>query len=118
MVLFVVAQLPHTFKDADVLWLLDNTVSLHAHVKGMSGNTFLRRLVACTHMCWFRAHANVWYEFVGSEDNWADGISRRGFSDITVANLAGRFQPTYLHLKQSMHWWSANIADLWEEANV
>ena len=41
MVLFVASQLVDVFRGADVLWLLDNTVSLHAHVKGTSGNAFL-----------------------------------------------------------------------------
>ena len=59
-----------------VLWLLDNSASLHALIKGTSGNIHLSRAVELFYMCayWFKVH--VWFEFVDSESNYADGISR------------------------------------------
>ena len=59
-----------------VLWLLDNSASLHALIKGTSGNIHLSRAVELFYMFayWFKVH--VWFEFVDSESNYADGISR------------------------------------------
>ena len=118
MVQFVASQLADVFRDADVLWLLDNTVALHSHVKGMSGNAILRRLVACTHFCWYRAQANIWYEYVSSGDNWADGLSRSGFDDPIVQQLAQRFAPSFAPMIQPTHWWTVNLASHWRAANA
>ena len=59
-----------------MLWLLDNSASLHSLIKGTSGNIHLSRAVELFYMFayWFKVH--VWFEFVDSESNYADGISR------------------------------------------
>jgi hypothetical protein len=68
-------------KDRCVLWFLDNTASLFCFVKGCSGNHAIERSVQYMHFKCFIERADVWYEFVPSKQNWADGASRRGLLD-------------------------------------
>ena len=70
-----------------ILWLLDNSASLHALVKGTSTNQFLSRAVELFHMFCFWFQVDVWFEFVDSESNFSDGISRELQNDPFCSQL-------------------------------
>ena len=59
-----------------VLFYLDNTSALHSYVKGRAGPSALDRSIAFTNFVAFKRSILTWWEFVPSDANWADGISR------------------------------------------
>ena len=67
------------------------------------------RLVEAVHILLMRFHINVWFEFVHSGDNWADGISRKGFQDQLVLQLGCRCSA----LVQECFWWDVDFVSLW-----
>ena len=66
----------HRMEHCDVLWFVDNTTALHSVIKGNARNQWLDRSIAIFHFLAFRHDVHVWFEFVDSKSNWADGISR------------------------------------------
>ena len=109
-VLFGIAQLAGELAGQCVVWFIDNTSSLHSLVKGTSTNAMLSRIVEVVHILLHRHRINVWFEFVSSSDNWADGISRHGFQDEFVQRLQLKCSP----LRQSAWWWSVALSEIWE----
>ena len=80
-----------------VIWFVDNTVSLHSFIKGRASHAALDRAISMAKFLQARtrlgtvsgqgararagsaqghARVSIWMEFVDSEGNWADGISR------------------------------------------
>ena len=69
------------------MWYLDNTSSLHSFVKGASGNPHLEKIVNYQAMLAFHLQAEVWFECVESNANWADVIGRLfGVDPFVAAN--------------------------------
>ena len=64
-----------------IIWFLDNSVSLHSIIKGSARDAALDRSIAIVKLLQGHAHIEIWYEFVDSEGNWSDGISRRLAAD-------------------------------------
>ena len=50
----------------------------------MSGHPMLCYFAMAVHLLLLHFNIQVWFEFVPSDDNWADGISRDGFKDPIV----------------------------------
>jgi hypothetical protein len=73
-----VALLHHlqTFRGRRVIWMVDNTTALYSAVKGGATDPAVDRAVAFVHFLAFRADIDIWWEYVDSKSNWADGISR------------------------------------------
>ena len=71
-----IAQLAPRLANRRVLWLLDNTAALHSFVRGNSGHSVLDRSIAVTKFYQCHYGIDIWFEYVESEANWADGISR------------------------------------------
>ena len=109
MVLFVLWQLRREVQGREVLWHVDNTVALSSLVKGMPKETHISRIVEAVHILMCRLDCRIWFEFVKSDDNWADGISRVGFRDELVVETRARLHP----LQMSANWWSAAITEFW-----
>ena len=53
----------------------------------MSGQKHLCFMVAAAHLLMLKYHIHVWFEYVMSDDNWSDGISRDGFSDKFIESI-------------------------------
>ena len=87
VVLTTLFQFRHQLAGQHIIWFLDNTVALSGYVKGMSGSPILCSFIAAVHLLMLRFNMHVWFEFIPSDDNWADGISRVGFSDPFVSLL-------------------------------
>ena len=68
------------FRGGDVLFFVDNTASLHALVKGSSGNEHIDTTLQSVHLWALEARCRLWFEFVPYEQNCADGISRNGLT--------------------------------------
>ena len=62
-------------------WFIDNTAALMAAVKGRSNQPDLDRLTAMIQLCCFVWNIWPYFEWVESDSNWTDGISREGHGD-------------------------------------
>ena len=100
MVITTLWDLRNVVRGRRVLWLLDNSASLHSLIKGTSGNEPLGRAVELFHMFsyWFKVH--VWFEFVDSDSNFADGISRDLGADKFYKGL--QVTPSVRHIEAWM----------------
>ena len=110
VVLLSLWQWRHLLKGCSVLWYIDNAVSLHSIVKGMSKEVSISRVAEAICIISYRLDIHVWYEFVASKDNWSDGVSRVGFQDELIQNIAAICTP----LECSSQWWTMPLAECWE----
>ena len=101
-------------KDRCVLWFLDNTAALYCFVKGCSGNRAIERSVQYMHFKCFVERAEVWYEFVPSKQNWADGASRVGLVD-PFARVNG-FRRRQVEVPINV--WTCTLPEAWHQAGV
>ena len=53
----------------------------------MSKQQVISAMVAACHLLMLHFHIEVWFEFVRSDDNWSDGISRDGYVDPIAQSL-------------------------------
>ena len=63
------------------VWLVDNVPALMALVGGSSRVPSLDEISLLVHAGMFALKAQAFYEWVASESNWSDGISREGAED-------------------------------------
>ena len=110
IVLFALWQWKETMRDCDVIWFIDNTVSLHSLVKCGSRCPYICRVVEAVHILMYRLSVYIWFEYVASPDNWADGITRRGSQDELCQSLT----PEAENLYQDTWWWTDTLRSVWE----
>ena len=67
--LFTLLECAELFRGRDMLRLVDNTPASCSYVPG---------------------RCRVWWEWIESDSNWADGISRDGFEDPIARRFGGR----------------------------
>ena len=59
----------------------DNGAALGALIKANSSHRDVGNVAAAVHLVWAQRNARVWFEWVASDDNCADGLSRAGLAD-------------------------------------
>ena len=59
-----------------MLVLIDNTVALSALVKGGSGSACLDRMAHWVHCKLLHFSIHAYFEYIQSDSNWADSLSR------------------------------------------
>ena len=69
------------FRDADLIWYIDNISAAMAIIKGASGKADLGGIAVAIHAVFARLNIRVWVEYVESASNPADGLSRAGLED-------------------------------------
>ena len=67
---------------------MDNSPSLHALVKGASGNKAMDRAVALVYIMCFILQCTTYFEYVDSDSNFSDGISRECQEDTWTKSHA------------------------------
>ena len=77
-----------SFKGRRGVWFIDNVAALMALVRGSSRNPDLNRMAGQIHALRFTHRAWIYFEWVESNANWADGISRLFGSDPFAARHA------------------------------
>ena len=92
-----------------IYWLPDNTASLHAFVKGVSSNPALDRSVQLIHMLCHHLNMELWFEYVDSQSNYSDGISRDLYHDKFCAHHSIPIQ----EFSVDPHYWQASLLELW-----
>ena len=85
---------PGLFLGRDVIWFIDNVAALAAHVKGGSDAQDLDRAACVASLAMARLGTRVWFEYVESHSNWADGISRKLSADEFCAKYSFALQQT------------------------
>jgi hypothetical protein len=63
------------------LWFIDNVAALMALVRGRSNSPSLDAMSLCIHAGLYALSTWMYFEWVSSESNWADGVSRQGWKD-------------------------------------
>jgi hypothetical protein len=76
-----IANEAEQFRDADVLWYIDNISACMALIKGASAKADLTAIAVAIHAVFARLNCRVWIEYVESASNPADGLSRAGLED-------------------------------------
>ena len=92
-----------------ILWFVDNTSALYAAVKGSSKHPAVARAIAVAHYIGFHWNLQFWFEFVESDANWADGISRDGPEDVFVKKHGFHVQ----HMKAPVWPWKSSLQHQW-----
>ena len=101
--------LPELFRGRSVVWYVDNTSAMAAFVKGASANEHLERIVAIFWLCCFRLDCSIWLEWVDSESNWSDGLSRDLGKDTFVKEH--RFETEEVF--PDVSWWNRPLVEVW-----
>ncbi|CAE8589217.1 unnamed protein product, partial [Polarella glacialis] len=80
-VMIALITYPEWFRNRAGFWFIDNINGLIALVKGRSGVPDLDHLAMVTHCLLFSLNCTMYWEYVQSDANWSDAISRLGRDD-------------------------------------
>ena len=80
-------------------------------VKGGSSNSAIDRTVQAFHFLCCHLHCQVWFEYVRSEANWSDGISRNGFTDEFAIDYG--FELMWAPVCNA--WWCDSLGEIWSD---
>jgi len=72
---------PDIFKGKDVVWFIDNEPAVSSLIRGSTKAEDVGHLAAAAQIQALRLGAAVWFEWVASDDNPSDGLSRGGLTD-------------------------------------
>ena len=81
MVLVALLEQPARFRGRRGVWFIDNVASLMAVVRGRSDNPELDHIASMIQAVLFSLETWMYFEWIQSKSNWADGISRYGAAD-------------------------------------
>ena len=90
---------PHLFAGSDVIWFIDNEAACSSLVRGTSSQDDIGTIAGITHFLMLRYHIRIWYEWIDSNSNPADGLSRDGLQDEWTAQ-----QGWQLSVSDSLRW--------------
>eukprot|EP00435_Cladocopium_sp_Y103_P071551 s117_g37.t2 len=76
---------PLLFADQDLVWFIDNTGAAASLIRGASAELDVLFIVQQVHLELHRLRARPWYEWIDSESNPSDGLSRLGVADPWTA---------------------------------
>ena len=79
--LVVLNNLSHILRGSDTTWYIDNTAALSSLIKNTSTSADLAQFSAITHLWLARIGCRCFFEYVESDANIADGLSRSGLAD-------------------------------------
>lgn len=83
---------PNALRGSDVLWFIDNEAAAAALVRVASSESDILFLVQQAHLAFHSLNMRVWFEWIDTEANPADGLSRDGLDDEWT-----RAQPWSVH---------------------
>ena len=76
-----VAADPEAFRHRDVTWFVDNEAACSSLIRGASRQEDVNEVVAIALLTFMRLDCRVWFEWIDSDSNPADGLSRAGLRD-------------------------------------
>ena len=81
MILVGITNFAPSIRGSRGIWFVDNIAALMALVRGRSDSQSLDLLAKQIHAALFAIGADIYFEWIASEANWSDGISRTGLAD-------------------------------------
>jgi len=69
---------PWRFAGKDVMWFIDNEAACSSMIRGSSSQEDIGIISGVTHFLMLQHDVRIWYEWVDSKSNPADGLSRDG----------------------------------------
>ena len=72
---------PELIQGRELVWFIDNEAALSSLIRGTSRAEDVGHIAACTQVAMLERSSSVWYEWVDSDSNPADGLSRDGVHD-------------------------------------
>ncbi len=72
---------PQLLRDQDLLWFIDNEAAAASIIRASSGEEDVHLLAQASQVRLALLGARLWVEWIDSESNPADGLSRDGLSD-------------------------------------
>ena len=110
MVPLALLQWPEKVRNRKLVWYVDNTSAMASMVKGASANQHLERIVGLTWMIAYHLQADIWFEWVDSESNWSDSISRHFEKDEVSKKLGFSTHP----MTKDTSWWGKDWCEIWD----
>ena len=80
-VLTALVLLPGQFAQRELLWFIDNESAVSSLIRGGSKAQDVGHLAAATHLALIEEQCTAWFEWIDSDSNPADGLSRDGLLD-------------------------------------
>ena len=77
----LIIQLQDVFAGRDVVWYIDNEAACSSLVRGASRQEDVGLLSGIAHLIMMLLHCRIWFEWVDSDSNPSDGLSRDGLCD-------------------------------------
>ena len=76
---------PTMFKGLDIIWFIDNQAAMASLIKGSSSHTDICLIATLVHLMLADLHCRVFFEYVETDANVSDGLSRDGILDTWTA---------------------------------
>ena len=86
----------HLLRNREVIWYIDNQAACQALVKGSSSHADLCSIATLTHLLLAKLGCRVYFEYIESEANIADGLSRDGLEDNWTKSQHWDFAPAVI----------------------
>ena len=75
-----------------ILWFIDNEAAAAALIRASTSEADVLTMVQQAHLQFSRLQARTWFEWIDSESNPADGLSRDGLQDTWTSSQPWRLQ--------------------------
>ncbi len=98
-----------------VLWFVENTAALSGVVKGTSRHPVLEKLIGLFWILAYRLQIEIWVEYVESDANWSDGISRELSMDTFSMEHGFRLRELIFTLPE---WLQRSYAEMWAASRL
>ena len=72
--------------NCDILWFVDNEAACSSLVRGASKEEDVASIAGAAHLMMLSRRCRIWFEWIDSDSNPADGLSRDGCEDAWTAN--------------------------------
>ncbi len=93
MVPLALMQWPKKVRGRRFVWYVGNASAMASFVKGASSNEHLEAIAGLFWRLTWHLDATVWFEWVDSDSNWSDGVSRELAQDKFAVNQGFKLFP-------------------------
>ena len=84
---------PHLFHKQDVVWWIDNISALSSLIRGAAKPEDIDLFAAMSTLQFSSLQTRAWFEWVDSDANPADGLSRLGVHDPWTEAVVAPYRP-------------------------
>ena len=83
---------PELFQGSDLLWFIDNQAAVSATIKIVQRRRCLRDMPHGMFAEFFRLKCRCWFEWIDSDSNPSDGLTKGGIRDVWTCAQGSFFQ--------------------------